>query len=217
MLGRYQAECPPQIVLYVVSRVVSTLLPRVPSSAASATSSIPPKPSERGGLIPPGYPYPKSQQPDPKVFKLYAALAWGSVMWLFANKRERLHGGLVSSMQYLYLDSEVWSGLRNFVWRTLFPRQLQQRPPADNPLIQKITHEICPRYAYPCILHISGSHAVKLSRGSMLVVLQRHHHSRIRFRSSLLLASSSNNPALVARDALLARHRSPRQRPARIS
>ena len=24
---------------------------------------------------------------------------------------------MVSSMQYLYLDSEVWSGLRNFIWR----------------------------------------------------------------------------------------------------
>lgn len=38
-------------------------------------------------------------------------------MWLFRNKRERLNGGMVNSMQYLYLDSEVWSGLRNFLWR----------------------------------------------------------------------------------------------------
>ena len=105
----------------MVSRVISSFLPRAPSAGSAATSSIPAKPSERGGLVPPGYPYPKSQQPDPKIFKVYAAIAWGSVMWLFANKRERLHGGMVSSMQYLYLDSEVWSGLRNFVWRELFP------------------------------------------------------------------------------------------------
>jgi peroxisomal membrane protein 4 len=38
-------------------------------------------------------------------------------MWLFRNRRERLNAGMVSSMQYLYLDSEVWSGLRNFIWR----------------------------------------------------------------------------------------------------
>lgn len=108
-----------QIVLYVVSRVVSSFVPRAPSATPTGTSSIPPPPSARGGLTPPGYPYPKSQPPDPQTFSLYAALAWGSVMWLFANRRERLHGGMVSSMQYLYLDSEVWSGLRNFIWHNV--------------------------------------------------------------------------------------------------
>lgn len=72
-------------------------------------------------------------------------------MWLFREKRERLQGGMVSSMQvrppflslsrvstwtntgtdkvvvdaqYLYLDSEVWTGLKTLLWRafsSLFP------------------------------------------------------------------------------------------------
>lgn len=106
-----------QIVLYVVSRVVSSMLPRAAASRSSlaATSSIPSPPTE-SRLTPPGYPYPKSRPPNSAVFKVYAAIAWGAVMWLFRNKRERLNGGMVNSMQYLYLDSEVWSGLRNFLW-----------------------------------------------------------------------------------------------------
>ena len=107
-----------QIVLYVVSRVVSSLLPRaqLPPSSASKPPSIPLAPSSKA-LTPPGYPYPKSIPPDSAVFKVYAAIAWGAVMWLFSNKRERLNGGMVNSMQYLYLDSEVWSGLKDFLWR----------------------------------------------------------------------------------------------------
>ena len=96
------------------------MLPRaasVPSSKA-ATSSIPPPPVD-SRLTPPGYPYPKSRPPDSAVFKVYAAVAWGAVMWLFRNQRERLNGGMVNSMQYLYLDSEVWSGIRDFLWREL--------------------------------------------------------------------------------------------------
>ncbi|CAD6586309.1 MAG: hypothetical protein CYPHOPRED_003469 [Cyphobasidiales sp. Tagirdzhanova-0007] len=108
-----------QIVLYVVGRAVTSLLPRAPIPAsAPIISSIPSRPTEPR-LIPPGYPYPKTQPPDSYIFKIYAALAWGSIMWLFANRRERLQGGMVSSMQYLYLDSEVWSSLRTFFWHNV--------------------------------------------------------------------------------------------------
>lgn len=68
-------------------------------------------------MTPPGYPYPKSQPPDAMIFKIYAAIAWGSVMYLFRHKREKLQGGMVSSMQYLYLDSEVWDSWKTFLWR----------------------------------------------------------------------------------------------------
>ncbi|BGP39667.1 hypothetical protein JCM10450v2_003637 [Rhodotorula kratochvilovae] len=104
-----------QIVLYVVSRVVTSLLPR-------ATPSIPVTPAPPGARaadgfpLPPGAPYPKSRAPHPKVFELYAAVAWGAVMWLFRERRDRLHGGMVSSMQYLYLDSEVWTSLKTLLW-----------------------------------------------------------------------------------------------------
>ncbi|GAA5966422.1 hypothetical protein JCM8115_002872 [Rhodotorula mucilaginosa] len=108
-----------QIVLYVVSRVITSFLPRatppVPSSASSA--SAPAAVSAPDGLPrPPGYPYPKPRAPHPKVFELYSALAWGMVMYLFREKRDRLHGGMVSSMQYLYLDSEVWNSFKTLLW-----------------------------------------------------------------------------------------------------
>lgn len=120
-----------QIVLYVVSRVVSTLLPRDSPSAPRTTTgaslpisnhvptvSPPYAAGTRENLAPPpGYPYPRSLHPNKRAFELYAALTWGAVMWLFNNKRERLQGGMVNSMQYLYLDSEVWNSLRNLVWR----------------------------------------------------------------------------------------------------
>ncbi|GAA5855319.1 hypothetical protein JCM8547_009032 [Rhodosporidiobolus lusitaniae] len=108
-----------QIVLYVVSRVLTSFLPRAPSPSPSSSTPPPPpapKPSSDGFPHPPGYPYPKSLPPHSKVFELYAALAWGMVMWLFRERRERLHGGMVSSMQYLYLDSEVWTGLKTLLW-----------------------------------------------------------------------------------------------------
>ncbi|GAA6000998.1 mitochondrial 37S ribosomal protein mS29 RSM23 [Rhodotorula paludigena] len=106
-----------QIVLYVVSRVISSFLPRAtaapaPSAARAATPSTAPD----GFPHPPGFPYPKSRPPHPKVFELYAALAWGAVMYLFREKRDRLHGGMVSSMQYLYLDSEVWNSVKTLLW-----------------------------------------------------------------------------------------------------
>ncbi|GAA6043797.1 hypothetical protein JCM8097_007714 [Rhodosporidiobolus ruineniae] len=103
-----------QIVLYVVSRVITSLLPRAspPSAPPPATSATAPD----GFPHPPGYPYPKPRPPHARVFELYAAVTWGLVMWLFREKRDRLHGGMVSSMQYLYLDSEVWTGLKTLLW-----------------------------------------------------------------------------------------------------
>lgn len=89
-----------QIVLYVVSRVFTSLLPRAtPPSQPVAASSGSKTAAADGFPHPPGYPYPKSRPPHPKVFELYSALAWGLVMYLFREKRDRLHGGMVSSMQ----------------------------------------------------------------------------------------------------------------------
>ncbi|GAA6020900.1 hypothetical protein JCM10207_003182 [Rhodosporidiobolus poonsookiae] len=104
-----------QIVLYVVSRVVTSFLPRA-GPPAPPSAGVPPPSAADGFPHPPGYPYPKSRPPNSKVFELYAALAWGLVMYLFKERRDRLHGGMVSSMQYLYLDSEVWTGLKTLLW-----------------------------------------------------------------------------------------------------
>ncbi|KAK4048386.1 hypothetical protein OIO90_005856 [Microbotryomycetes sp. JL221] len=105
-----------QIVLYVVSRVLTSFLPRAtPPAPASASSTARLSPS--GVPPPPGAPYPKSRPPHPKVFSVYAAVTWGLVMYLFRERRDTLHGGMVNSMQYLYLDSEVWNGVKTLLWR----------------------------------------------------------------------------------------------------
>ncbi|KAM0787468.1 hypothetical protein ACM66B_003545 [Microbotryomycetes sp. NB124-2] len=104
-----------QIVLYVVSRVITSFLPRATPSSPPSASSVA-RPSASGVPPPPGAPYPKSRPPHPKVFSVYAAVTWGLVMYLFRERRDTLHGGMVNSMQYLYLDSEVWNGIKTLLW-----------------------------------------------------------------------------------------------------
>ncbi|GAA5914684.1 hypothetical protein JCM8208_000412 [Rhodotorula glutinis] len=104
-----------QIVLYVVSRIITSLLPRA-TPAVPLAPAAPGSTAADGFPLPPGYPYPKSRAPHPKVFEVYAAVAWGLVMYLFRERRDRLHGGMVSSMQYLYLDSEVWNSFKTLLW-----------------------------------------------------------------------------------------------------
>lgn len=67
-----------QIVLYCIGRIASALLPRAKVS-----------PDHRKGDVIPI---------DKTAFKICAAVTWGTIMWLFVHKRERLNRGLVSSM-----------------------------------------------------------------------------------------------------------------------
>ncbi|CAG8455580.1 11075_t:CDS:2 [Diversispora eburnea] len=54
---------------------------------------------------------------EPKhTFSIFAAVVWGIVMWLFRHERDTLQPSLQSSMQYLYLDSDHWYALKNFLW-----------------------------------------------------------------------------------------------------
>ncbi|CAN0183641.1 peroxisomal membrane protein 4 [Lampetra fluviatilis] len=48
-------------------------------------------------------------------FPLFAALVWGSVLWLFEHQRHTLQPSLQSSMTYLYRDSEHWTDLTDFL------------------------------------------------------------------------------------------------------
>ncbi|KAI6133261.1 Tim17/Tim22/Tim23/Pmp24 family-domain-containing protein [Pisolithus croceorrhizus] len=92
-----------QIVLYVVSRVLASFLPRArpnnPASSALATEAV-------VGPIP----------PDARYFSIFAALSWGAVMWLFKHRGETIQPGMFKSMTYLYRDSEVWTNLRTLLW-----------------------------------------------------------------------------------------------------
>ncbi|KAJ7071530.1 Tim17/Tim22/Tim23/Pmp24 family-domain-containing protein [Mycena amicta] len=90
-----------QIVLYVVSRVVATIIPR----SGSPYSSTPPAP----GTV-------KPVPPDPRYFTVFAALAWGAVMWLFEHKGEAIQPGMFNSMVYLYRDSDKWESLKTLLW-----------------------------------------------------------------------------------------------------
>ncbi|CAO1631479.1 unnamed protein product [Sympodiomycopsis kandeliae] len=85
-----------QIVLYSCARCISALLPRAE--------------------VPSNYPAKKPIPTDSKAFTIFAALVWGSVMWLFENRRVNLQNGLVNSMDYLYVSAEQWDSLRNLFW-----------------------------------------------------------------------------------------------------
>ena len=55
----------------------------------------------------------------PKVegdnFRWFAAIVWGIVLWQFEYHKKSLQPSLQSSMTYLYHDSNVWDGLKNFL------------------------------------------------------------------------------------------------------
>ena len=49
------------------------------------------------------------------AWPVFAALSWGSVMWLFRWYPETVQSGLRSSMDYIYVQSDTWDSLRNFL------------------------------------------------------------------------------------------------------
>jgi len=87
-----------QIVLYVVSRVVASFIPRAVSHPTTA-----------GGVV-------KPIPPDSRYFTVFAALSWGAVMYLFNHRGETIQPGMFSSMRYLYRDSETWKDLWTLLW-----------------------------------------------------------------------------------------------------
>ncbi|WVQ99666.1 hypothetical protein IAU59_006805 [Kwoniella sp. CBS 9459] len=105
-----------QIVLYVMSRVLLSFLPRLYSH-----SSTPPKTP----IQPLSHPLPAltSPQANPKPippaqvpFAVVAALSWAGVMYMFRHRGERIQPGMGNSMRYLYHDSEAWTSLKTLLW-----------------------------------------------------------------------------------------------------
>lgn len=92
-----------QIVLYVCSRVVASFIPRARSPAPDLSRPV--------------NPVQKPIPPDARLFSAFAALSWGAVMWLFANRGQTLQPGLHSSMRYLYRDSEIWKDFKTLLWQ----------------------------------------------------------------------------------------------------
>lgn len=91
-----------QIVLYVVSRVVSSFLPRAHTPRGSSA----PSPGSAGKPLP----------PDSRYFTLFAALSWGAVMWLYNHRGQTIQPGMFNSMTYLYKDSDKWKNLKTLLW-----------------------------------------------------------------------------------------------------
>jgi len=93
-----------QIVLYVVSRVLASFLPRAGTPYSTSLHS-----QTRSSIV-------KPIPPDSRYFTLFAALTWGAVMWLFHHRGETIQPGMFNSMTYLYRDSEVWKDLETLLW-----------------------------------------------------------------------------------------------------
>ena len=55
-------------------------------------------------------------EPKRDPFPLFAAVVWAIVMWQFVSYQEVLQPSLQNSMTYLYVDSNVWHGLKDFLW-----------------------------------------------------------------------------------------------------
>ncbi len=70
--------------------------------------------AEPGTLFPPS-PSRSPRFPARPVFPWFAAGVWGLVLWLFEYHQEVLQASLQSSMTYLYHDSNVWTGIRDFI------------------------------------------------------------------------------------------------------
>ncbi|KAF9351345.1 hypothetical protein BGX26_010637 [Mortierella sp. AD094] len=51
-----------------------------------------------------------------QTFPVFASLVWATVMFLFQNEKDVLQPSLRASMQYIYIDSNRWNTLRNFLW-----------------------------------------------------------------------------------------------------
>lgn len=85
-----------QIILYVLSRVVASFIPRQPTEYTINNN--------------------KPHPPNDKAFAIVATLVWASVMYIFDKRKFTLQSGLVNSMEYLYIDSNHWNSLKTLLW-----------------------------------------------------------------------------------------------------
>jgi peroxisomal membrane protein 4 len=57
------------------------------------------------------------KRPNFPVFPWFAAVIWGTILWMFENHQQVLQGSLRTSMTYLYHDSNFWTNIRNYLIR----------------------------------------------------------------------------------------------------
>ncbi|WVR06800.1 hypothetical protein IAU60_003836 [Kwoniella sp. DSM 27419] len=104
-----------QIVLYVMSRVILSFLPRLYTQSSPPRTPFQPLSHPLPPLTSPQA-NPKSIPPAKVPFAIVSALSWAGVMYMFRHRGERIQPGMGNSMRYLYHDSEAWTGLKTLLW-----------------------------------------------------------------------------------------------------
>lgn len=95
-----------QIVLYVFARVALAL----------AKYAVATQPGTAGGVV--GNLVPKTimgRETSAVAWPVFASVCWGSVMYMFRWHPETVQPSLRSSMTYLYVNSDKWTGWKNFL------------------------------------------------------------------------------------------------------
>jgi peroxisomal membrane protein 4 len=49
-----------------------------------------------------------------KSFAIFAALLWGSGMWLYTQEKDAFQPSFQSTLNYLYRDSDKWTSVKNW-------------------------------------------------------------------------------------------------------
>ncbi|BFZ53709.1 hypothetical protein PYCC9005_000739 [Savitreella phatthalungensis] len=93
-----------QIVMYVFSRAVLAAI-KVLASANKTGKGF-------GANM-------ASNEVKERTWPIFASVCWGSIMWLWRWHPETVQPSLRNSMNYLYLQSDHWNSLRNFIWHNV--------------------------------------------------------------------------------------------------
>lgn len=90
-----------QMVLYVLSRSLLSLLPRLYNTASPPKTPIEPLAHPLPSLTSPQA-NPKPIPPAQLPFAVLAALSWASVMYMFRHRGERIQPGMANSMSTFF-------------------------------------------------------------------------------------------------------------------
>jgi len=118
VFGRSRSSVSQQIVTYVFARVAlgfAKLAFKAKAGSPGSSPNLGSSGSQRGGW---------EIVKDPNVreiitnnaWPVFASVSWALVMWLFRWHPDVLQPSLRSSMSYIYVDSEKWDSVRNFIW-----------------------------------------------------------------------------------------------------
>lgn len=88
-----------QIVIYVFARVMLSIAKTAVQPEMGIVRNV-----ELGKTI------------SHNAWPLFAAMSWGSVMYMFRWHPDTIQSSLRNSMSYIYVQSDEWDSLRTFLW-----------------------------------------------------------------------------------------------------